>query len=66
MARSKSYPEIPVVVTFLSSSKAKKPKKKIFRNKNIDEVIEGLEKGNLDGISALAEIQHIGIGSRFI
>jgi hypothetical protein len=66
MARSKSYPEIPIVVTFLSSSKARKSKKKIFRDKNIDEIMEGLEKGNLDGIPPQAEIKHIGIGSRFI
>jgi hypothetical protein len=66
MARSKSYPELPVVVTFLSSLKAKKPKKKVFRDKNIDEVMEGLGKGNLEGIPPTAEIKHIGIGSRFI
>jgi len=66
MAREKSYPSHPITVTFLPTPRSKNVKKKTFKNKNIDEVIEGLEKGTLPGISSKAEIKHIGMGSRFL
>jgi thymidine phosphorylase len=44
----------------------KKVKKKTFKNRNIDEVIEGLENGTLPGVSINAVIKHIGVGSCFM
>ncbi len=66
MAREKAYPPHPITITFLSSSRARKVKKKTYKTKNIDEIIEGLENGTLPGIPAKAEIKHIGMGSKFI
>lgn len=66
MAREKAYPPHPITITFLPSPRARKVKKKTYKTKNIDEVIEGLEKGTLPGIPTKAEIKHIGMGSQFI
>jgi hypothetical protein len=66
MAREKSYPTHPITITFLPSSRARKVKKKTFKNRNIDEVIEGLENGTLPGVSINAVIKHIGVGSCFM
>jgi hypothetical protein len=66
MARDKSYPIHPITITFLPSSRARKVKKKTFKNRNIDEVIEGLENGTLPGVSINAVIKHIGVGSCFM
>ena len=66
MARDKAYPNHPVTLTFHPSPKTKKVKKKTFKNRNIDEVIEGLENGTLPGVSINAVIKHIGVGSCFM
>ena len=66
MAREKAYPDIPITITFLSSPRAKKIKKKTYKTKNIDEIINGLENNTLPGIPAKAEIKHIGMGKYFI
>jgi hypothetical protein len=66
MARDKAYPNHPVTVTFKPTIRSNKWKKKTFKNKNIDEVIEGLEEGTLVGIPLNAEIKHIGVGSIFM
>lgn len=66
MAREKAYPPHPITITFLSSPRARKVKKKTYKTKNIDEIIEGLENDTLPGIPTKAEIKHIGMGSRFI
>ncbi|MDB4343507.1 hypothetical protein OAA15_00640 [bacterium] len=66
MAREKSYPEIPITVTFLPSPRARKIKKKTYKTKNIDEIIDGLENNTLPGIPAKAEIKHIGMGKCFM
>lgn len=66
MAREKTYPNMPITVTFNPGPRTKKIKKKTFKNRNIDEVIDGLEKGTLPGISLDAVIIHIGMGSCFM
>jgi hypothetical protein len=52
MARDKAYPNHPVTLTFYPGPRTKKVKKKTFKNRNIDEVIEGLENGTLPGVSS--------------
>lgn len=65
MARQSLYPKIPIVVTFKTSNRSNaKTKKKVFKNRNIDEVLD--PKVKLPGIPENAVIEHIGIGKRFI
>lgn len=53
----------PIVVTFKSSNRANaKTKKKVIRNRSIDEVLTD----DIPGIPKNAVIEHIGIGKRFI
>lgn len=66
MARDKAYPNHPVTLTFYPGPRTKKVKKKTFKNRNIDEVIEGLENGTLPGVPTNAVIEHIGVGSCFM
>ena len=53
MARDKSYPKHPITLTFHPGPRTKKVKKKTFKNRNIDEVIEGLENGTLPGVPVI-------------
>jgi len=65
MARDSLYPKIPIVVTFRTSNRSNaKLKKKVFRNRNIDEILDIDVK--LPGIPENAIIEHIGMGKRFI
>jgi len=66
MAREKAYPNHPVTLTFHPGPRTKKVKKKTFKNRNIDEIIEGLENGTLPGVPANSVINHIGVGARFM
>ena len=65
MARESMYPKIPVVVTFKTSNRSNaKTKKKVFRNRNIDEILD--PNVRLPGIPENAVIEHIGIGENFV
>ena len=56
---------IPIVVTFRTSNRSNaKLKKKVFRNRTIDEILDIDVK--LPGIPENAIIEHIGMGKRFI
>ena len=64
MARDSSY-IYPTTVVFKSSNrKNAKVKLKTYKTKNIDEVLEGLEKNILPGIPKDAEILELGVGKR--
>jgi|TARA_R110002020_G_scaffold2135_1_gene9737 hypothetical protein len=64
MARDSSY-IYPTTVVFKSSNrKNAKVKLKTYKTKNIDEVLEGLEKNILPGIPKDAEILELGVGRR--
>jgi hypothetical protein len=63
MARDKAYPTMPITVRYLSKGKAKK---KTFKNTNIDEVVDQLQKGTLWGVPKDAEIIRLGVGTRFM
>lgn len=64
MARDSSY-IYPTTIVFKSSNrKNAKVKLKTYKTKNIDEVLEGLEKNILPGIPKDAEILELGVGRR--
>ena len=64
MARDSSY-IYPTTIVFKSSNrKNAKVKLKTYKTKNIDEVLEGLEKNTLPGIPKDAEILELGVGKR--
>lgn len=69
MAREKSY-IYPTVLVFKTSNRSNaKTKMKIYKTKNVDEVIDGLEAGTLPGIPSKItdnEILELSIGSSFI
>lgn len=65
MARSKAYGDAPVVVVFKTSNRSNaKTKMKVFRNRNVDEVIDVNSK--LPGIPDIAEFIEVGVGEAFI
>ena len=65
MARSKSYVDDPVIVVFKTSNRSNtQTKMKIFKNKNVDEVID--PKYKLPGIPDTAIWLEVGIGEIFI
>ena len=39
---------------------------KVYKTKNVDEVIDGLERDKLPGVPSKAEILHLSIGESFI
>jgi len=64
MPREKSYPNQPVVVVFKTSNRSNaRTKMKVFRSKNIDEVLNS--DNNLPGVLE-DNILSIGIGEMFI
>ena len=66
MAREKSY-IYPTVLVFKTSNRSNaKTKMKVYKTKNVDEVIDKLEEGTLPGVSKKAEILEIGLGKIFI
>jgi hypothetical protein len=69
MAREKSY-IYPTVLVFKTSNRSNaKTKMKVYKTKNIDEVIDGLEAGNLPGVPSKvtdSEILELSVGSSFI
>ena len=65
MARSKSYVDDPVVVVFKTSNRSNaQTKMKVFRNRNVDEVID--TKTKLPGIPDIAVFLEVGLGEVFI
>ena len=65
MARSKSYVDDPVIVVFKTSNRSNaQTKMKIFKNKNVDEVID--PKYKLPGIPDAAVWLEVGVGEVFI
>ena len=69
MAREKSY-IYPTVLVFKTSNRSNaKTKMKIYKTKNVDEIMEGLELGTLPGIPSKItdnEILELSVGSSFI
>ena len=69
MAREKSY-IYPTVLVFKTSNRSNaKTKMKIYKTKNVDEIMEGLELGTLPGIPSKItdnEILELAVGSSFI
>jgi|TARA_R110000822_G_scaffold29494_1_gene86631 hypothetical protein len=65
MARGDSYIKAPIIVTFKTSNRSNaKVKKKVIRNRSIDEVLDVNTK--IPGIPKSAIITHIGIGKKYI
>jgi hypothetical protein len=65
MARGKLYVDEPVVVVFKTSNRSNAQTKiKVFKNKNVDEVID--PKYKLPGIPETAVWLEVGIGETFI
>ena len=65
MAREKSY-IYPTVLVFKTSNRSNaKTKMKVYKTKNIDEVIDGLEGGNLPGVPKKAEVLELALGNSF-
>ena len=69
MPREKSY-IYPTVLVFKTSNRSNaKTKMKIYKTKNVDEIMEGLELGTLPGIPSKItdnEILELAVGSSFI
>ena len=66
MAREKSY-IYPTVLVFKTSNRSNaKTKIKVYKTKNVDEVIDGLEKGKLPGVRKKAEVLELGLGENIV
>ena len=66
MPREKSY-LYPTVLVFKTSNRSNaKTKIKVYKTKNIDEIIDGLEEGKLPGVPKKAEVLELGLGKSFI
>lgn len=65
MARQKLYVDDPVVVVFKTSNRSNaKTKMKVFKNRNIDQVID--PKIKLPGIPETSVWLEVGLGESFI
>ena len=66
MAREKSY-IYPTVLVFKTSNRSNaKTKMKVYKTRDVDEIINGLEEGNLPGVPKKAEILELSLGNSFI
>ncbi len=66
MPREKSY-LYPTVLVFKTSNRSNaKTKIKVYKTKNVDEIIEKLEKNKLPGVPAKAEVLDLGIGESIV
>lgn len=66
MPREKTY-IYPTVLVFKTSNRSNaKTKMKVYKGKNVDEVIEGLENNKLPGVPAKAEVLELGVGKSFV
>lgn len=66
MPREKQY-LFPTVLVFKTSNRSNaKTKIKVYKTKNVDEIIEKLEKNKLPGVPAKAEVLDLGIGESIV
>ena len=66
MPREKSY-IYPTVLVFKTSNRSNaKTKIKVYKTRNVDEIINDLEKGKLPGVPKKAEIITLGLGESMI
>ena len=66
MSREKSY-LFPTILVFKTSNRSNaKTKIKVYKTKNIDEIIDKLEKSKLPGVPAKAEVLSLGIGENML
>lgn len=66
MPRQKSY-IFPVSLVFKTSKRSNaKTKIKVYKTRNIDEIINDLEKGKLPGVPPKAEIITLGLGESIV
>ena len=66
MAREKSY-IYPTVLVFKTSNRSNaKTKIKVYKTKNVDEVIAALEEGKLPGVPKKAEVLELGLGENMV
>ena len=66
MAREKSY-IYPTVLVFKTSNRSNaKTKMKVYKTRNVDEIMDELEEGNLPGVPKKAKILELAIGNSFI
>ena len=66
MPREKSY-VYPTVLVFKTSNRSNaKTKMKVYKTRNVDEVIDDLERDKLPGVPSKSVILHLAIGKNFI
>ena len=66
MAREKSY-LFPTVLVFKTTNRLNvKTKMKIYKTRNVDEIIDALEEGKLPGVPKKAEVITIGLGESMV
>ena len=66
MAREKSY-IYPTVLVFKTSNRLNaKTKMKVYKTRNVDEIIDGLEEGKLPGVPKKAEVLELGLGKGMV
>ena len=64
MAKDGAYLNLPITITFKTSNRSNaKVKKKVIRNRNLDEVLD--INTRIPGIPTNAVITHIGIGEKY-
>ena len=66
MPREKSY-LYPTVLVFKTSDRSNaKTKMKVYKTKNIDEIIDGLEEDKLPGVPKKSIVLDMGIGKNMV
>ncbi len=66
MAREKSY-LFPTVLVFKTSNRSNaKTKMKVYKTRNVDEIIDALEEDKLPGVPKKAEVITIGLGESMV
>ena len=66
MAREKSY-IYPTVLVFKTSNRSNaKTKMKVYKTRNVDEIMDALEEGKLPGVPKKAEVLELALGNSFI
>ena len=66
MAREKSY-IYPTVLVFKTSNRSNaKTKIKVYKTRNVDEIMNALEEGKLPGVPKKAEVLELALGNSFI
>ena len=64
MKRPLHYLAVILLITPLTSNA--KTKMKVYKTKNIDEIIDGLEEGKLPGVPKKAEVLELGLGKGMV